>query len=125
MRIEVAGFTQRLRAEELIDKGRWLVLMKGIKSRPDYDFRTPSYGFRQVAIRQKPEEILVAHATEFPARVQPGQECEHLFIEERIARLDRRVHGYSVTFCLQQQAGEHDPGAEIQPPVDRVQTAQA
>ena len=80
---------------------------------------------RQPALRQQAQQVLVPEAAQLPARVQPGQEGEHVLVEERIARLDRGVHGHAVALGAEQQARQHDAGPEVKRAVERVPAAGA
>ena len=57
---------------------------------------------------------------QLPLRVDAGEEADHVLVEERVARLDGRVHRHAVALRGEKHAVEHDAGAERQRPVERV-----
>ena len=62
---------------------------------------------------------------QLPARVQPGQEIEHVLVQEGVARLHRGVHGHAVALGVEQMPGQVDADAQVERPVKRVPAAHA
>ena len=63
---------------------------------------------------------LSLEAAQLPARVDAGEKVEDVLVEERIARLDRRVHGHAVPLGVEQVPGQMDAARPEERAVDRV-----
>ena len=69
--------------------------------------------------------MLVTKTVQLPTRMDAGQESEHFLVEERITCFDGRVHRHAITLGVQEQAWEHNAGADAQGPVERMPAAHA
>ena len=78
--------------------------MKAIEGRAKDDFVTPSYRFRDPALRQQAVLILVTKPAQLPARMELCCEVENVLIEKRVTNLDRRMHGDAIALRLQEMA---------------------
>src|SRR5947208_3211027 len=67
--VEVASLLQRLVAEQLIDKGRHLVVKETVERRPEHPLGPPGNLLRQITFAQEPQNVLVAEPAQLPARM--------------------------------------------------------
>ena len=77
-------------------------------------------GRRKPAFGKEAEEIFIVETAQFPFGVEVSEEIEDLFIEERVADFDGRVHGNAVAFGLEEVACESDPAGDPDAPIERV-----
>ena len=64
------------------------------------------------------------HAAQFPARMKLRHIRDHVFVQEGVAPLDRRMHRDPVALAREQVARQHDPRPEVHLPVERVPAVQ-
>ena len=72
------------------------------------------------AFGEEAEEIFIVKPAQFPFGVEVSEEIEDLFIEERVANFDGRVHGNAVAFGLEEVTCERDPAGDPDAPIERV-----
>ena len=77
-------------------------------------------GRRKPAFGEEAEEIFIVETAQFPFGVEVSEEIEDLFIEERVANFDGRVHGNAVAFGLEEVTCERDPAGDPDAPIERV-----
>src|SRR5205814_9075604 len=100
LRIKVTRLVERLFAEELIYISGRMRPVEAIERRPEHHLGPPRDRLRQPSLRQLSQNVFILKAAQFPSRVNAGQEAKDVFIEERVTRLDGRMHGYVVAFGL-------------------------
>src|SRR5438105_12335386 len=122
-RIEITGPANRFFAEQLIDKGRRALGVEAVEGGAEHGLGAPGNLARQPALRNFPQNVFILEAAHFPARVQPGEEVEDFLVEERIARLDRGVHGDAVTLGAHEQTWQMGTAAYINRSVKGVPAA--
>ena len=101
-RIEIARLAQRLLAEQLVHERRRLFEVEAVERGAEHALAAPRHLARQPALGHLPQQVLLAEAVQLPARIDLRQEREHVFIEERVARLDRAVHRHAVALGVEQ-----------------------
>src|SRR5713226_6418434 len=82
--IEVPRPAEGNLTQKLIDKGRRMVQRKTIKGGSKHCFRPPGDRPGQPALRQTAKNVFFAKTSQLPARMQPSQKSEYLFIQKRI-----------------------------------------
>src|ERR1700730_10512224 len=103
--IEIAGSTERFFAQQLANKG-WLVCnVKTVERSSEDDLAPPIHRRRHPAFSQQTQEVLISKTMKLPAWIEGGQKTENVLIQARVPYLHRRMHGYPVSFSLQQVSG--------------------
>ena len=84
-------------------------------------------GWRSAAASVRAATWRSSHLSVNPCSLYSGAieraERDHVVVEERVPRLDRRVHRHAVPLGEQQQAGQHHLVADVERLVQRVPTA--
>jgi tetratricopeptide (TPR) repeat protein len=118
--VEIARAAQGFFAQELANE-RWLgIHVEAVQRRAEDHFAPLVNRWRQPALGQQTQQMLVAETPQLPPRIQFGEESENLLIQKRISHLHGGMHRYAVSFCLEQVPGERHTGRDPDAAVERM-----
>ena len=125
-RIEPARLLERLGAQELVDPGR-AVLVKKRVGPAGAEHRLGPIGDpgRQRSRGHLAQQPFVGQPAQLVLRRDRGAERDHVVVQERIPRLDRRVHRHPVALAQEQETGQHDLVADVERLVQRMPARKA